>query len=105
MEQHSQIRELIYQRIAHILNDVYGERMTDFSRHAISAHLSFKADPRLNELRLALDRMDRGEYGRCIFCKSAIEAELLRENPTAHFCRQCSGILRHRTSHGAAVLT
>jgi len=89
---------MILERIAGILFEVYGETISNFSKDALSAHLSFKADPRLNELRLAIDRIDRNDFGRCIFCKGPIDLELLRRNPTAHFCEQCSGILRHRTS-------
>ncbi len=92
------IREIIFQRIARILIDVYDEPINDFSREALSGHLSFKADPGLNELRLALERIDHDEFGRCIFCKGCITADILHENPTAHFCEQCTGILRHRTS-------
>lgn len=92
------IREIILERIAAILTEVYKEEITEFTPEALSAHLAFKADPRLNDLRLALERMDRNEYGQCIFCKGQIAADLLRQHPTAHFCAQCAGILRKRTS-------
>lgn len=96
--QGSEIREIILGRIATILNDVYRDSITELSEESISAKLAFKADPQLNELRLALERMKRGDYGRCIFCKGDIGDDTLERNPTAHFCEQCSGVLRYRTS-------
>lgn len=92
------IRELILQRIAWILEERYEDVAYDLSEDNLSAKLAFKADPQLNELRLALERMKRGEYGRCIFCKSMIAHGTLETNPTAHFCEQCTGILRYRTA-------
>ena len=90
------IREIILGHIATILEREYRDPVTDLSEDALTAKMAFKADPRLNELRLALERMKRGEYGRCIFCKGAIAEELLSRNPTAHFCEQCAGMLRSR---------
>jgi RNA polymerase-binding transcription factor DksA len=92
------IREIILERIASILQSVYKDPAIDLSEETLIAKLSFKADPQLNELRLALERMVREEYGRCIFCKGPIADELLKTDPTAHFCHQCAGILRYRTS-------
>lgn len=98
MESHTTIREIILGRIALILQDVYKDPPPDLSEETIVAKLAFKADPQLNELRLALERIRREEYGACIFCKGEITHDLLAANPTAHFCHQCSGILRYRTS-------
>ena len=91
------MRENILSRIAHILESEYHETPVDDSGGGIIAWLAFKSDPRLNELRLALERIDRGEYGRCIFCKESIPFPILHEMPTAHFCDGCSAILRYRT--------
>lgn len=92
------IREIILERIATILQKVYKDPALDLSEATISAKLAFKADPQLNELRLALERMLRDEYGRCICCKGTIENELLKTNPTAHFCSRCAASLRYRTA-------
>ncbi|MBE0644883.1 MAG: hypothetical protein IH600_12435 [Bacteroidetes bacterium] len=91
------IREIILMRIAFILQDVYMDPASDLSEATITAKLAFKSDPQLNELRLALERMRRDEFGRCIFCKGPIALPVLEKNPTAHFCEQCSGVLRYRT--------
>lgn len=93
-----EIREIILVRIASILQEVYKEPVEDLSEEAIVAKLAFKGDPQLNELRLALERIRRGDYGRCIFCKSDIDRHILKHNPTAHFCERCANILRYRTA-------
>ena len=90
----AEIRELIIAKIASILGSVYDEP-------AVSAWLAFKSEPRLNELRLALERIERDEYGVCIFCKGRISLTVLRQAPTAHFCDSCASILRHRTEANA----
>lgn len=91
------IREIILGHIATILERKYADPPPDLSEDQLIAQMAFKADPQLNELRLALERMKRGEYGRCIFCKDTISDLELERNPTAHFCDQCSGMLRYRT--------
>ncbi len=97
-----EIEEIILQRIAAILEEVYHEAPTQLDALSISARLAFRADPHLNELRLALQRIARGEYGNCIFCKGSIPLEILRDLPTAHFCDNCAGILRRRTAPSAS---
>ncbi|MBR9977763.1 MAG: hypothetical protein KFH87_06700 [Bacteroidetes bacterium] len=92
------IREIILGHIATILERKYADPPPDLSEDQLIAKMAFKADPQLNELRLALERMKRGEYGRCIFCKGLITESELERNPTAHFCAQCSGMLRYRTA-------
>ena len=37
----------------------------------------------------ALTRIDRGTYGRCIFCGGRIEADLLTGTPWASECLDC----------------
>lgn len=91
------LREVILSRIERILEDTYQERLSDDSWGGIVARLAFKSDPLLNELRLALERINRGEYGRCIFCQESIPFAILHETPTAHFCDRCTAILRYRT--------
>jgi len=91
-----EIREIILQRIAVILQDEYEETVQEHSEEYLTACLAFKSDPRLNELRLALNRIQRGDFGRCIFCKQHIATETLRTTPTAHFCDSCANALRKR---------
>ena len=37
----------------------------------------------------ALDRLDRGTYGRCIFCGQGIEPEVLAHTPWTPECTEC----------------
>ena len=92
-----EIREIIFARITGILERRYKESLHELTLSTVIARLAFKADPELNELRLALERMERGEYGGCIFCKQDIPLSLLKEQPAAHFCDSCTAILRYRT--------
>ncbi|MCB2204680.1 hypothetical protein KQI65_08020 [bacterium] len=91
-----EIREIILHRIASILQDRYDETLQELSEEYLTACLAFKGDPHLNELRLALERIRRGDYGRCIFCKEDIPTDVLRGDPTSHFCEPCSRTLRTR---------
>ena len=93
-----EIQERILVRIAGILSTVYNEPAEDLSVENVSAKLAFKGDPHLNELRLALERIKRDEYGQCIFCKGDISMEILRELPTAHFCKPCADTLMKKST-------
>ncbi len=91
-----ELREIILTRIAQRLSEKYHEVAIPSSEEYLVASLAFKGDPELNELRLALERLNRGDYGRCIFCKETINTDKLRHNPVAHFCENCSQVLRAR---------
>ena len=101
--QQTELQEIILARIATILDRVYDEPVSSIALEDVSARIAFKADPLLNELRLALERLSRHEFGNCIFCKEEIPVNVLYEVPTAHFCERCANILRCRT-HSAAWL-
>jgi len=81
-----ELQETILNRIQHILLQNYGQNPDSIDQNNLDAHLAFKGDPQLNELRLALYRMKEGTYGNCIYCKKPISVEILRRSPTAHFC-------------------
>ncbi len=59
------------------------------SLHGIDAALAFKSDPRLEELRGALERIDDGSFGVCLGCKSPISWRLLDEEPARRMCEKC----------------
>lgn len=90
------IQDNIIDRITSILDTVYDVHVTDKSLTNVLPTMAFKSDPHLNELRLALERIQRGEYGNCIFCKRPIATAILKELPTAHFCHECAERLRTR---------
>jgi RNA polymerase-binding transcription factor DksA len=43
----------------------------------------------LVEIEAALDRITRGQYGRCEQCREPISAELLASHPQARYCTAC----------------
>ncbi|WP_373047671.1 TraR/DksA family transcriptional regulator [Vulgatibacter sp.] len=44
---------------------------------------------RLQQVRAALGRLQRGEYGDCLRCEEPIGAERLQVKPEAAFCMAC----------------
>ncbi|MCK5572096.1 MAG: hypothetical protein KAJ12_05020 [Bacteroidetes bacterium] len=89
------------------LYDQLKERYTiDWSRESfvgghlslpqIDAFLAFKSDPRLEELRGALARLESGTYGDCCCCKGAIAQRLLDNDPARRFCPICESRFTHR---------
>jgi hypothetical protein len=59
----------------------------------IDALLAFKSDPRLDELRCALVRLEAGSYGTCCRCKRRIPQEILDADPAERFCAACEQTL------------
>jgi RNA polymerase-binding transcription factor DksA len=71
----------------------------ELSYHEIDALLAFKSDPRLEELRNALDRLEEGTYGICIGCKSSISQALLNRDPAQRLCSSCEQRLVSHVAH------
>ena len=59
------------------------------SLHGIDAALAFKSDPRLEELRGALERIDEGSFGVCDSCGEEISVKRLKARPGASLCIRC----------------
>ena len=51
--------------------------------------LSTRAPPRSREAAVALDRLDKGQYGLCIDCGGRIPAARLKAKPEAVRCIAC----------------
>ena len=67
----------------------------DLPLHELEALLAFRSDPHLEELRHALDRLDKGTYGICLSCKSSINQEVLDADPAQRMCSACEHKLMH----------
>ena len=93
-----QFKDSIISRIVQVLADVYNEDIGAVDQQNLSACMAFKGDPYLNELRLALERLERGDFGSCVLCKNEIEDDVLRNAPTSHFCSHCSQVVHQRIS-------
>jgi RNA polymerase-binding transcription factor DksA len=64
----------------------------------IDARLAYKSDPRIEELRGALGRLERGTFGKCCCCRARIDDELLDRDPARRFCAKCEQrYLQHHT--------
>jgi hypothetical protein len=77
------------------------------TEHEVDAVLAFRSDEFLDELRTALDRLNRGTYGICISCKGRIPVEALVLNPAQRLCAACEEYLAHagmQTVHGGVML-
>jgi len=44
---------------------------------------------RLADIRLALEKIKKGVYGKCEKCKAPIEVEVLKASPESKYCKQC----------------
>lgn len=62
----------------------------DFALDDALATLDSYDDDEAAALHQALDRIDRGIYGRCISCGEAISDARLNAIPDTKFCRQCA---------------
>lgn len=65
------------------------------SLHELDALLAFKSEPRLVELRNAIDRLEHGTFGVCIYCKGRISQHVLVSDPARRICPQCERELNH----------
>ncbi len=90
------MRRAILCRLFDHLEECYGIDCTrdtfvkgQHSLPQIDAMLSFKSDPRLDELRSALGRLENGTYGICIGCKLEIRQEILDADPGRRLCPSC----------------
>jgi RNA polymerase-binding transcription factor DksA len=90
------MRRLVLSRMYDLLDITYdiGMNREEFigewaSVHEIEAVLAFRSDPRLDELRGALERIDDGSYGVCLGCKMEIDQRLLEEEPARRLCEKC----------------
>jgi len=45
----------------------------------------------LAEIHAALERIERGSFGRCDKCYQGIELDLLEETPQVRYCESCAG--------------
>jgi DnaK suppressor protein len=48
-------------------------------------------ETRLRDIKIALKKIERGNYGICEKCKKEIELERLKAVPEAKFCKKCKG--------------
>lgn len=90
------MRRAVLSEMFDVLDHVYGvdvprDQFVEgvLSLHEIDGILSFKTDPRLDDLRGALSRIEEGTFGVCIGCKRPIGAHQLHRDPARRMCNIC----------------
>lgn len=76
--------------------DFGNDTETDFSEEADEAEEFSKnlgmqdtLKTRLNDIEAALDKMARGQYGKCEKCGQEIPPEVLKASPESKLCKNC----------------
>jgi len=62
------------------------ERASDYEERSSALNV---LEIRLNDIKLALSKIETGEYGTCEICKNKIEEERLEVNPSSRTCESC----------------
>lgn len=66
-------------------NDL-ADRAEDYEeRTAVLSQL----EERLNDIKKALEKIEKGEFGVCVVCNKKIEKDRLEANPAALTCKSC----------------
>lgn len=66
------------------------EQAAELGNVEVKTALENEASQELAEIRSALERLDRGEYGICIACGEAIGRERLEVRPESSECVDCA---------------
>ena len=83
------IRQKLEGAVQHILAKDYGQAVDPGI--PLRYYLDFKTDRRLQQLCEALDRMERGVFGRCMHCQRPIKRDVMNKSPLALVCLKCAG--------------
>ncbi len=95
-------KERIEKNISEAMNEMSAMRAQDPKDEGDHASLAVGADidaaimdqqqKELNEIKLALDKMEKGTYGICELCEDYISIERLNVKPYARYCIACREI-------------
>jgi len=58
--------------------------------HARAEALSAETKLALAKVRSAMERVDKGEYGKCVKCGQMVDTDRLGIDPTAELCLTCA---------------
>ncbi len=70
------------------------QALEGITEYEIEALLSIRSDPRLDELRGALTRLENRTFGICVGCRSRIDWSLLLREPLRRVCPDCEHVVR-----------
>lgn len=51
--------------------------------------VEFSLETRLRDVNIALEKLEKGKYGKCEKCGKEIEEKRLEVHPAARFCMKC----------------
>ena len=88
--------------ILRLREDYSGEQCTDDGEPDYLAGLSDVERRDLEQIHGALERIERGVYGRCSTCTEDVEHDRLKASP---WIRQCSDCEQHQDDDLAPVVT
>lgn len=107
MKNHEEVRENLLEmleelneRLGKITDDVkhikeppakdFAEQATEMENNEVLDHLGNAARIEINQIKLALERIDRGQYGVCSVCGGPINDERLKALPYSDKCIRCA---------------
>jgi len=64
-------------------------------------HQADQERQRVGEIHMALNRMERGDYGICVSCRKRISLTRLEIFPTARFCAGCTRLMEQQKKNRA----
>lgn len=80
-------------------SDVEGEEWAEEAEEAeaefTNAAMREPLKERLESVKMALDRLERGEYGKCVSCGQDIPLSHLENNPKTKHCQGCNPDQHH----------
>jgi DnaK suppressor protein len=79
-----------------------GDAVQASAQRDVSFAARERLETRIGRLGAALERIERGEYGRCTHCGRDIETERLQAIPEAALCLECQA-WRERTARDTAA--
>jgi DnaK suppressor protein len=71
-------------------------RMDSIQQQAMALEQDRRRDTQLKRIEGAFQRLDKGTYGQCAKCSSAIEEKRIEFDPTIFFCQGCATISEKR---------
>lgn len=71
----------------------FAEQVTEAENDEVLQQLRAESEQELRDVNLALDKIKRGEYGRCENCNQSIQSARLQALPYARHCINCASAM------------
>ncbi|TAN34226.1 hypothetical protein EPN28_00020 [Patescibacteria group bacterium] len=70
------------------------ENAAEVAEYAVNLSLEDNLEKTLRDVRSALKRLEKGDYGFCKYCHKPIEEKRLLARPTSSSCMECKKIIK-----------